>query len=106
MAAVVWGLTNVITGWIEQSEADASDAAILGSSFRSSILTALSEGPTRPSELADELERSRPQVSAALAQLKERGSVTDAESAIDGRSRLHELTSQGRANVVDGTAPS
>ena len=100
-AWIVWGLSNVITGWIEQSEADVSAVAVLGSSFRSSILTALTEGPARPSELADKLERSRSQVSEALSRLTERGLVTNAESAVDGRSRLYELTAEGRAVADD-----
>ena len=96
-AGVVSGLADVIAGWMEQADAAASDTATSGSSFRSLILTALSEGPARPSELADELERSRPQTSEALSRLTERGLVTSAESAVDGRSRLYELTATGRA---------
>lgn len=90
-ADTVSGLVYVITGWMEQA-----DAAASGPSCRSLILTALSDGAARPSELADRLGRSRPQVSEALTRLKERGLVTNAESAVDGRSRLYELTDKGR----------
>ncbi|WP_428122710.1 winged helix DNA-binding protein [Candidatus Poriferisodalis sp.] len=41
--------------------------------------------------------RSRPKISEALIRLEERGLVTDAESAVDGRLRLYELTDEGRA---------
>ena len=96
-ARVFSGLVCVITGWMEQADAAASDAATSESSFRSRILMTLLEGPARPSELADELGRSRPQISEAVTRLKERELVTDAESAVDGRSRLYELTEKGRA---------
>lgn len=96
-AGAVAALAYVITGWIEQADAAASDAASSGSSFRSLILAALADRAARPSELADELDRSRPQISEALTRLKERGLVTNAESAVDGRSRLYELTDKGRA---------
>lgn len=69
-------------------------------SFRNRLLTALSETPARPSELADKLDRGRPQVSETLNSLTERGLVTSAKSAIDGRSRLFELTDRGRAELA------
>ena len=96
-AGVVSGLACVVAGWMEQAEAAENDDAAAGTSFRSLILAALSEGPARPSELADGLSRSRPQVSEALSRLAERGLVMSAESAVDGRSRLYELTDAGRA---------
>lgn len=100
MVGLVLGLANAIAGWVEQANATASDAATSGASFRSLILTALSERPARPSELADKLGRSRPQVSEALSRLRERGLIANAESAVDGRSRLYELTDKGRAAAV------
>ena len=96
-AGIILSLVRVITGWMEQADATASDAATSGLFFRARILAALADGPVRPSDLADKLGKSRPQISEALARLKERELVTDAESAVDGRSRLYELTDKGRA---------
>ena len=96
-AEAVSELADVIAGWMEQAERALSDASASGSSLRSSILVALLERSARPSELADELGRSRPQISEALRRLTERGLVTSVESAVDGRSRRYELTAAGRA---------
>ena len=95
-AEVVSGLASLIAGWVEQADAATSDAAASGSSVRTPILMALLDGPARPSDLADELERSRPQISEALRRLTERDLVTSAESAGDGRSRQFQLTDKGR----------
>ena len=96
-AEVVSGLANVIAGWVQQADAAARDTAPSASSVRTLILMALLDGPARPSDLADELERSRPQISEALRRLTQRELVTSAESAVDGRSRQFELTDRGRA---------
>ena len=97
-AEAVSVLADLIAVWVAQ--ADASSDVASEPSFRQRLLEALSETPARPSELADKLGRGRPQISEALTKLTERGLVTSAQSAVDGRSRLVQLTDDGRAALA------
>ncbi len=100
-AEAVSVLADLIAVWVAQ--ADASGDVASEPSFRHRLLEALSETPARPSDLADKLDRGRPQVSEALNKLTERGLVTNAQSAVDGRSRLFQLTDDGRAALATWT---
>lgn len=97
-AEAVSVLADLIAGWVAQADASADFAS--EPSFRQRLLAALSETPARPSDLADKLGRGRPQISEALGELKMRGLVTSAQSAVDSRSRLFELTDDGRAALA------
>lgn len=101
-AEAVSVLADVIAAWVAPADAAAADIAS-EPSFRQRLLAALSETPARPSDLADKLGRGRPQVSEALNKLTERGLVTNAQSAVDGRSRIFELTDDGRAALATWT---
>ncbi len=98
-AEVVSGFAAVLAGYVEQADAAADAAASSGSSVRTRILRILLDGPARPSEIADDLERSRPQISEALRRLADKGLVASDGSVVDGRSREFSLTDAGRASI-------
>lgn len=94
------GLTNVLGGYIDGHAAPPPG----GETLRARVLSYLTdEGrPCRPSDLADALGKTRPQISTVLRSLAEDGLVARDERArsADGRVALYRPTAEGVAVVA------
>ncbi len=70
-------------------------AHVTGSTYREKILFELQDGPSQPSELAENTEIARPHASRALSELAEKGLVRS--HSTDSRAKLYTSTDRGTA---------